>query len=375
MGFEIDYLPVGQKADDKSGDAIAMRFWDTTPAQSFVITVDGGTRESGMALAEHIKKYYKTTTVNLAILTHPDADHASGIRDVLEQMTVLNLLSFVPWEHANEILPLVQAADSRATASSIEKRLKDALPATVEAIDLARKGGTKVIEPFARSTPYDLTQTTQLFPLGPARDKYLSTWLPNYDCLPAQPSRQAGLLRGLVKIAERAMKWVAETWDKELLTDPGEDETTSENNSSTVFAIRQGENRFLFCGDAGVTALVDALTLGRTLGLPVNGFGFFHVPHHGSRHNLGPSLLNCMFGNPKVGPGEATSSTAFVSATKDDPKHPSRRLTNALNRRSIRPIATAGSAKLHHSSDYVDRGWTKADPVPFYSTVEDIEED
>ncbi len=374
MGFEIDYLPVGQKAEDKSGDAIAMRFWDTTPAQSFIITVDGGTRESGMALTEHIKKYYKTTTVNLAILTHPDADHASGILDVLEQMKVQKLFSFVPWEHANEILPLVQAADSRATVSSIEKRLKDAFPATVKAIELARKGGTKVIEPFARNLHYDLTQTTQLFSLGPLRDKYLSTWLPNYDCLPAQPARQPGLQRRLVKMAGRAIKWATETWDKELLTDPEEDETTSENNSSTVFSIRQEEKRFLFCGDAGVPALVDALTLGKTLGFPVNGFSFFHVPHHGSRHNLGPSLLNCMFGNPKAGPGEVPSVTAFISATKDDPKHPSRRLTNALNRRSVRSIATAGSSVLFYSHDYEDRGWAKAEPIPFYSQVEDIEE-
>lgn len=374
MGFEIDYLPVGQKTDDKSGDAIAMRFWDTSPSESFVITVDGGTRESGAALVEHIKKYYKTSNVNVAILTHPDGDHASGIRDILEQLTVANLLSFVPWEHSSEILPIVQAADSRVSATSIEKRLKDALPATVEAIDLARKGGTKVIEPFALSTPYDLTQTTQLFLLGPTRDKYISTWLPNYDCLPALPARQTGLVRGLIKMVERTMKWVAETWDKELLTDPGDDETTSENNSSMVFAIKQGTNSFLFSGDAGVPALVDALAFGRALGLPIDGYRFFHVPHHGSRHNLGPSLLNYMFGNPKPQPTEPGSVTAFISATKDDPKHPSRRLTNALNRRGVKPVATAGSSKLHHSTDYVDRGWNKADPVPFYSQVEDIEQ-
>lgn len=374
MGFEIDYLPVGQKADDKSGDAIAMRFWDIAPAQSFVITVDGGTRESGLALVEHIKKYYKTTTVNLAILTHPNGDHASGSRDILEQLDVLNLLSFIPWEHATEILPIVQAADSRVSVSSIEKRLKDALPAAVEAIDLARKKGSKVIEPFARNVPYDLSQTTQLFPLGPTRETYLSTWLPNYDCLPAQPARQAGLVSGLVKMAERAMKWVAESWDKELLTDPGEDEVTSENNSSAVFAIRQGTNRFLFCGDAGVPALVNALRLGVSLGLPVDGYGFFHVPHHGSRHNLGPSLLNCMFGQPKATPSDHATATSFVSATKGDPKHPSRRLTNALNRRGVRPIVTSGASKLHYSSDYVDRGWTRADPVPFFNQVEDIEE-
>ncbi len=375
MGYEIDYLPVGQKADDKSGDAIAMRFWDTTPDQSYVITIDGGTRESGEAVVEHVKEYYKTTTVDLAILTHPDSDHASGIRDILEQLDVRTLLSFVPWEHANEILPIVQIADSRASAASIEKRLKDAFPATVEAIDIARENEVTVVEPFAHNGAFKLTETTQVFLLGPTRTAYLNTWLPNYDCLPVQPTRRAGLLTSLVKGVKYAMKWVAETWDTELLTDPGDDDVTSENNSSAVFAVGQGTARFLFCGDAGVPALVDALRHGVGLGVPANGFRFFHVPHHGSRHNLGPSLLNCVFGNPKVEPSDARSTTAFVSATKDDAKHPSRRLTNALNRRGVKVIVTAGSTKLHHSSDYVDRGWGKAEPVPFFNQVEDVEED
>ncbi len=55
MGFEIDYLPVGTTSGEKSGDAIAMRFWDETPDDSFVMTVDGGTRNWAAGLAEHIR--------------------------------------------------------------------------------------------------------------------------------------------------------------------------------------------------------------------------------------------------------------------------------------------------------------------------------
>jgi len=373
MGYEIDYLPVGQKAEDKSGDAIAMRFWDDTPDKSLVVTIDGGTRESGEALVKHVKKYYKTTNVVIAVLTHPDADHASGLRDVLEKLQVGALLAFVPWEHASDILPIVQQADSRVTAVSIAKRLKEAFPAAVEAIDLARENGVKVFEPFATNDPIDLTEKTRLFLLGPTREAYLSKWLPYYDCLPTKDRREESIIDVLVRKTAKAIKWVAETWDRELLVDPGEDEVNAENNSSTVIAVTQETKRFLFAGDAGVPALVDALNHGSTLGLAVDGYTFFHVPHHGSRHNIGPALLNVMFGKPRHNPDSAKNITAFVSATKDDPKHPSRRVTNALNRRAIRVIATAGSTKLHHSSDYIDRGWSKADPIPFFSRVEDVD--
>ncbi|MFC1636423.1 hypothetical protein ACFL5Z_16470 [Planctomycetota bacterium] len=374
MGYEIDYLPVGTKPDHKSGDAIAMRFWDTDPDKSVVITIDGGTRDSGAALVEHVKKYYKTSTVHIAVLTHPDADHSSGLRDILEQMDVAVLLCFIPWEHASDVLSIVRNADSRVTVASIQNRLRDAFPATVEAVELAREKKIKIIEPFANKSPIDLNEATRAYLLGPTYDAYLNRWLPHYDCLPTLPTTQSRLLEILRRKVERAAKWIAETWDSELLIDPGDKEVNAENNSSVILALVQGNNRFLFCGDAGLPSLTDALTFGSTSGLSPSGYTFFHVPHHGSRHNVGPTLLNAFFGEPLPSPGDHKTGTAFVSATRGDPKHPSRRVTNALNRRDVKVIATAGSAKLHHSSDYVDRGWQRAEPVPFYDQVEDIED-
>ncbi len=374
MGYEIDYLPVGQKPEEKSGDAIAMRFWDETPDKSAVITIDGGTRDSGASLVEHIKKYYNTAKVQIAILTHPDGDHASGLRDILEQMQVGALLSFVPWEHARSILPIVQVSDSKVTESSIAKRLKESFPAAVEAIELARDKGVSVFEPSASKKPVKLTDTTTAYLLGPSMETYLVKWLPYYECLPTKTVGWAGLLEAIAKKAEKAIKWVRETWDKELLVDPQADEANAENNSSVILGVTQGEKRFLFSGDAGVPALYEALSNGKTMGLSPSSFTFFHVPHHGSRHNIGPSLLNLMFGKPRPLQGGVQDITAFLSATKGDPKHPSRRVTNALNRRGVKVISTGGSAKLHHSSDSPSRGWSKAEPIPFYDSVEDVED-
>ena len=56
IGCEIDFLPVGN--GDKSGDAIAVRYG--YPGNYKVMVYDGGTKESGEALVEHIRKHYGT---------------------------------------------------------------------------------------------------------------------------------------------------------------------------------------------------------------------------------------------------------------------------------------------------------------------------
>ena len=371
MGYEIDYLPVAKNADEKDGDAIAMRFWNESPRESLVVTVDGGTRDSGKAMVEHIREYYPKAAVDIAILTHPDADHASGLRDVLEELPVGLLLTHIPWSHAAEILDVVKAADQRATVESIETRLKDAFPAAVESLELAYQKGVNVLEPFAYPTSFEVHPSTHLHLLGPNKADYLNRWLPNYDCLPVQPQRQASLLEKVFKATEKAVRWVSETWDSELLLDPGPDEVTAENSSGAILAFRQSDKCLLFCGDAGVDALNSAILHGHKTGLRIDGYTFFHVPHHGSRHNVGPTLLNALFGSRRPDENHPKTKMAFVSAHGSDPKHPSRRVTNALNRRGVTIVACEGSCKLHHSNDAPPRsGWSAATPIPFHKTVE-----
>jgi beta-lactamase superfamily II metal-dependent hydrolase len=371
VGYEIDYIPVGKSADAKCGDAIAMRFWDKSPDDSIVITIDGGTRDSGAALVEHVKKYYKTEHVLCALLTHPDADHASGVRDIVENLKVRSLLALVPWSHAAEILPRVRLADARVTVDSVEKSLKEAFPAALEAIEIAAAKGVQVLEPFSEP-PVALSNSTTLYLLAPDRQYYLTSLLPFYDCLPTPPKPLK--FGDMFKAVQKAMKWVGERWDQELLLDPGPDDVSAENNSSVIIGLQHGGEHFLFTGDAGVPAIMRALAAAQAMGVSAASFtGLFHVPHHGSRHNLGPTLLSQMFGPPTENPYPVKRATAFVSATVDDPKHPSRRVTNALNRRAVKVFHIGKSAIVHRSTDAPDRGWTGVDAVPFYERVEDVD--
>src|SRR4051794_3375997 len=97
MGFEIDFLPV--EAGEKSGDAIAFRIWNDQA--TYIFAIAGGYPDSGDALVEHIKRYYKTDIIHVAILTHPDNDHASGMLRVVERMDVKNVWMHRPWTHGN----------------------------------------------------------------------------------------------------------------------------------------------------------------------------------------------------------------------------------------------------------------------------------
>ena len=51
-------------------------------------------------LVDHIKEHYGTTHVDYVVSAHPDADHASGLEVVLEELTVGEVWVHCPWEYA-----------------------------------------------------------------------------------------------------------------------------------------------------------------------------------------------------------------------------------------------------------------------------------
>ena len=86
-------------------------------------------------------------------------------------------------------------------------------------------------------------------------------------------------------------------------------------------------------------------------------------------------LLDMPYRNRMLGPklsAEARRDTAIVSCAKQgEPKHPSKKVTNAFRRRGSPVWATQGIG-LHWQHDAPARpGWNAADALPFYNQVED----
>src|SRR5713101_8751347 len=97
MDCEIEFMPVGDAS--KAGDAIVVRYGDVAAYELMI--VDGGNLDSGKLLVDHIREHFgKEAVVSHVVLTHADADHASGLREVLFEVTVRNLWLNLPWAFA-----------------------------------------------------------------------------------------------------------------------------------------------------------------------------------------------------------------------------------------------------------------------------------
>ena len=369
MGYEVDFLPVGE--GEKSGDAIAFRCGNLTGRrdEQFVIVIDGGTRELGDAIVEHIQGIYGTSHVDLVVNTHPDGDHSSGLYRVLEELTVGRLWMHRPWEHSSDIKHMFD--DGTLSNDRLSKKMQKALSDAWELEKLAKRKGVPISEPFADGEANQ--QYQGIYILGPTTDYYQSL-LPGFRDMPdvkeAVASYFGGGFRAIAKGAVLLAERVLETWGKETLEDPADDATSSENNSSAIILLRVEDHDLLFTGDAGVPALERAVNLAESWRFSLPNCAFQQMPHHGSRRNVGPTLLNRLLG-PKLASQGAASKTVFVSAAKEAPKHPARKVVNAYMRRGAKVLATQGVGIRHHFKAGSRAGWVAATPLSFSHEVEE----
>ncbi len=194
--------------------------------------------------------------------------------------------------------------------------------------------------------------------LGPSRD-YYRLLLANFRDTPAPKSSISQILQKAGAAVKDAVEWVAETMslDFEALDDSGE--TSPENNSSMILLLTIDGQKALLTADAGIPALTAAADYAEAQGIMLNDLLFMQLPHHGSAHNVGPAILNRIMGK-----------VAFVSAGPTAPRHPAKRVTNAVHRRNGVPCVTAGKPLRHAVSAPPRSGWVPVSPVPFYDRVE-----
>jgi beta-lactamase superfamily II metal-dependent hydrolase len=355
MGFEVDFMPVGDES--KGGDAIALRYGNLfgPRKEQTVVVIDGGYRAAGDMLVEHIEQYYDTDRVDLVISTHPDQDHISGLNVVLEEMRVGELWMHRPWRHT-AMMALAKAASF--DVSSIGPSLKRSLAGAADLEEVANRRNVMIVEPFT-GRQYGALQV-----LGPTEAYYTQLLLE----MPESQSLTASVLEQLEKASRRYLEaTVPEDTYTETIDDDAE--TTARNNSSVITRLDSDGQSLLFTGDAGIPALEAAAGVLETDGFQPGDFALMQVPHHGSRRNVGPSVLNRLLG-PK---GRTDVGVACVSAPVKNPdnKHPAKKVTNAFRRRGYPAYATQGS-KILFQQDAPER-WeyqSAAPEVPFHWMVE-----
>jgi beta-lactamase superfamily II metal-dependent hydrolase len=373
MLCEIEFLAVGESS--RAGDCIVARYGEIDDYKLMV--VDGGTAETGESLVKHLRAQFgEDVQIEHVVLTHSDADHASGLRELIREMPVSNLWLHVPWLHAEETISQSLFKDKRWTAAGLTTAIKKEYDIIVEIVDVALEKGCQIYEPF---------QGNQIGPftvLSPRRSSYVHL-LPQFDKTPDPDQevlegknfwlgkQQNALLKLIEKAVAKVQSWTTETWEKERLQDGGV--TSASNESSVVlYGTFNDGQRYLLTGDAGINALSWAAAHAEANGLPLQNFSFVQIPHHGSRRNVGPTVLNRLLG-PILQKGSEVKFSAFVSAPKDDEKHPRKIVLNAFMRRGGDVVITKGVHKVYRGGFPQRNGYGPAESAEFSTQVEEYD--
>jgi beta-lactamase superfamily II metal-dependent hydrolase len=359
MPIQVDFLPVGSGA--KSGDAIAIRYGDTlTAATQRVIVIDGGYQDAGEALVKHIVSEYGTYIVDLVVSTHPDADHSSGLEKVLTDLVVGELWLHRPWLHTTDIAKMF--VDGRVTDQSVAAGIRKSLEDARALETIALKKNIPIVEPFLGV----VDKSSALAVLSPSKSFYESL-LPEFRCT---PQAKDSFLKYLLEAAKAAaLNLVEEVWHVELLSDPPKG-THAENESATVLLFAWDAQYILFTSDAGHVALESAVNVLHEINISPSKLTLLQVPHHGSKRNVGPWILDQLLG-PKL-PFDGTVRDAVVSASPGGaPKHPSKQVLNAFRRRGCRVFGTVHGGHFCWHYKAPRPNWAQATPLPFYTEVEE----
>ena len=364
MGYEVDVIGVGKES--KSGDAIAIRWGNLSGPRNEqkVVIIDGGFRESGQDVVDHIKKYYDTASVDAVISTHPDQDHINGLDAVIDQLSVSELWIHKPWGHNQGLAS--KFADGRVTDNSLGERLRKNLEAASDLVTKAEGKGIRIIEPFIGISLYN---ENELQVLGPSVDYYESL-IPEFDGMPEAKETIKSVVEEIFGTVKTVLRKFLSKWGVDELDD--DDTTSVKNNSSVITQLVVENHRLLFTGDAGITALSFAADV---IDNSFHGadLQFIQIPHHGSRRNVGPTILNRLVGE-QLPQGETRNISAIAStAKKGEPKHPRKAVMNAFTHRGATAKATRGDT-IRHSHDAPDReGWSAVTPDQYYWEYEDEE--
>jgi hypothetical protein len=348
MGYEIDFLPVG----DSNGDAICVRYGSDQSGYTIHI-IDGGYADTGQTIIDHVAKYYNAPTfIDHVVLSHADNDHVTGLIPVVEHFDVGALWMNRPWLYADEI---IDSFHGNFTVEGLRKAIRDAYPLLAELEEIAEGKGIPIYEAFA----YD--QIGAFTVLAPTRERYLQL-IPEFSRTP--PSYAApvkNVLGNLFETAKDKLLSYFETWDNELLSDNPPAQTPA-NESSLVQLGDFGGRTALLTADVGPIGLNEAADVAAQLGRLASP-RFAQVPHHGSRRNVTPSVLDRWLG-AKVAEGTSRGS-AFCSVGKNKPEYPRKRVQNAFLRRGYGVISTRDTWKSHYHDLPSKPGAITVQPEPF----------
>lgn len=377
MAYEIDYIGVKADKATKDADAICLR-WKTGIALNGmpiykVGVIDGGFEAHGNAMIAHMNQYYfddaegvkskEKKTIDFVVVTHPDQDHAIGLKQVLKAFDVKKIYMNRPWLYVDELFDKVN--DGRITKQSLRERLRNNYETIADIENIAEENKIPIYEAFEGTYVEN-----EILILSPEKQFYLDL-LVESEKTPLQEQaafNQDGLFGRIANAVKAYIVNKFEDWDIETLRE--NEETSAENETSVVLRGLVEGDGFLLTGDAGIRALNKAIDYMEQIGEDViSEISFYQIPHHGGRHNVSPSLLDRLVGQ-RVKKGATRNKTAYASVAEGS-DHPLKMVTNAYIRRGVSTYETNGNTICHHCGQMPKRGWTQLKMIEFADYVEE----
>ena len=373
QGCEIFFLKIGQNDEEssQSGDAIVLTMgnrFSSLREDYKVIVVDGAFKSDAKTIKDHLEligagNENGNLQIDLMVSTHPDQDHISGLIELADdyEIEIKEL-----WIHGFKKFVDKRNSDFNSITNSISQ--------AKDLIGIAERKNVPIKEPFTgvEYSPDDISASIEV--LGPT-EKYYDELFNNKEEGSASSTGVAGVVR---KFTSKVTDLVRERiFNNETLEDPEPNATSNSNNSSTILLLKffKGNtltNLALLTADVGVEALKQVVPLLKGRGWYNNVLErrFIQIPHHGSRRNVGPTVLDALLGETEYG---CNRGSAFVSAHEKDKDHPRIQVMNAFTRRGFKDTANVYISKRHSIGEVpAISGWN---PVDAIDLLEGEEED
>lgn len=359
MDYEIDFI--GVPDDKQDSQAVCLRF-KNGGGQYTTIVYDAGFTSGGEEMCAHLKRYYSNgdrPCIDYLFCSHSHDDHIGGVVHLIENCDVRRIFFNAPWDCIDELYNRI--TDRRKTRTSLDRLLREKYSGLDSIEKLANDRGIPLFNSFVESI--EVPDVVSV--LSPTKDFYIEqTCRENADIFQV-PEKSESDSRAMM------LSKVREDWDMELLRE--DVSTSAENETSLILDFDFENERVLMTGDAGPLALTKAIENSESmLASDIKEVAVYQIPHHGSRHNVTPSILNRLVG-PILEKESAVMQTKKVAfaCTASTSDHPKEMVTNAFIRRGCAVYATNGSTIRHYHGNMPSRtGWTPVRKVDFADYVE-----
>ena len=292
LRYEYEALKVGD------ADAILIRHYiDDEP---FIVLIDAGNAGDATIIKKHLKDYYNSYYIDLAICTHPDSDHKDGFFDLLqdEDITIETFWLTDPAQYL-KAADIQRYRNKENATKAVRKIWQKSTDPNLNLIDLALNKCTTV-KSVTDGAKHPILPISIVGPSDEYYAEVVKIMVANYGIKTYEDTSKEAY-DDAFKIDEDDIESVIDS----------EEDPSPYNASSLIILYEPGDGkRLLFAGDANTTSLQMMLNKYKWL----RNVDFLKVPHHGSRRNLNTSIIEAL--SPKK---------CYISAAGNK-KHPSGRL-------------------------------------------------